>query len=147
MNFFVDFWKKNKSNFLLISFGLIAFIFLLWIVSKNQNERISLLKEDHLFTMGTIRDFTYQKSHIIAKYTYIYLDSVYVGSKSISKFQKENSHQIGQKFLVIFSPQNSEINYLLPAYVNSEEWNEDGWKTPPNNYTTEKAFKYLDSNF
>lgn len=148
MSYFTNYWKKNKEKILWVNFGLIAFILLLWIVSENQNERINQLKENHLFTIGTIRGIEYQRHcKITAKFTFIYLDSVFVGAKEVSKFQKENSHQIGREFLVIFSPQNPEINYLLPIYADSVEWKNEGWNNPPMNYSTEKALKYLESKY
>lgn len=136
----------GKLLFVLI---IIGFIFFAIHVHKRDKRDIENLKDKHVYSIATVRDYTTSgKNGIAIVYTFFYKDSVYIGHKSISRKQKKTTYTIGKRYLVVFNPDDPATKFFLPYPVyDSIMIKREGWKRSPTGQTELQVFKYLESNY
>lgn len=138
-------WVENVFTAIIIG-GFVIFGFY---VFGQTNDRIESLRKNHLYAIATIKDYgTVGKNGTSIIYSYLYNDSVYLGRRSIHKSQKENTYAIGKNYMVIFNPENPNVNFFLPYPIHDSVLiKQEGWKILPTGQTDEQVFKYLEDNY
>ena len=136
-----DFFHKENGNTLIGIFVLISFA-IITIKIKN-NYALKSIEDERLYTIGRISGFSKTKTTRFVKYIYSYNGKSFQSEKSYSN----ENHVIGERFLVVFNP-NDNTNFLLPYKIdlNIEE-PINGWKIPPNDIDENDIINYLKNKY
>lgn len=139
--------KVNKKvEYINMLWALLFFIgVLIFIYFRNHNS-LGEIKENHIYTVGTVRDYSPTRTGRMLKYTFSYKEDAYVGGYKF--YGKNERFDIGKKFLIIFNPDNPETKFFIPYSLPDNMYAPpEGWKEPPLLITEEDVMKYLEEKY
>lgn len=144
-----DFLPKKvnkKQEYLSVLWAVLFFIGVVLVIYFTNHNSLGKIKEKHVYTVGTIRGYSPARTGKMLNYTIAYKDSIYVGGFKF--YGKDERFTIGNRFLVILSPDNPEtkffIPYLIPKDVDAPP---EGWKDPPLDITEADVMRYLEEKY
>jgi|SRR5690606_20549310 len=139
--------KVNKKEELLsILWAILFFLGVVTIIYFSNRKSLGKIQENHVYTIGTIRDYAPSRTGKSLIYTYMFKGIAYTGGY---KFYGQNEKfSIGNRFLVILSPDDPDIAFFIP-YQIPEDINapNNGWEKPPLNITETAVMRYLEEKY
>lgn len=139
--------NKKDENFNLLWAILILIIVGGGIYFRNNNS-LRDIKEKHVYTIGTVRDYSPSRTGKMLNYTYFFEGKTYTGGYTF--YSKHERFAIGNRFLVILNPDKPETKFFIPHLITEDIHAPlEGWKEPPLdiNITETDVMKYLDETY
>lgn len=139
--------RINKKDEIINLIGaLLLFIIIALFIYFRNHSSLGEIKENHVYTVGTVRDYSPSRTGRVLKYTFSYKNEVYVGGYTF--YGNDDRFAIGKKFLVIFNPKDPETKFFIPYSLPDSTYAPiEGWKSPPLSITEEDIMRYLDEKY
>ncbi len=137
---------NRKEEYLKILWAVLFFIgVVLFIYFRNHNS-LKKIKDNHVYTVGTIRDYSPSRTGKMLNYTFSYNQNIYTGGYTF--YSNDEMFAIGKKFLIILNPDDPEIKFFIPYQVPDSIYApQEGWKEPPLSLKEDEIIRYLDKKY
>ena len=137
--------NKKDENFNLLWAALILVVVGVFIYFRNHNS-LGEIKEKHIYTVGTIRDYSPSRTGKMLNYTYFFKGKAYTGGYTF--YSKDERFTIGNRFLVILNPDDPETKFFIPYQISEDiDVPLEGWKEPPFDITESDVMRYLEVTY
>lgn len=144
-----DFLPKkvnNKEEFLSILWVVLFFIGVVLIIYFTNHNSLGKIKEKHVYTIGTVRDYSPSRTGKMLNYTYFFKGKAYTSGYTF--YGKDEKFATGNRFLVILNPDEPETKFFIPYQIPDDiDAPPAGWEEPPLDITEADVMRYLDDTY
>jgi|SRR5690606_4880120 len=137
---------NKKEEYLGILWAVLLFVGVALVIYFNNHKSAKKIKENHVYTIGTVRDYSPSRTGKMLNYTFSYKGKAYTGGYTF--YNNNGKFAIGKKFLVILYSDNPDIKFFIPFSIpNGTYAPPEGWKEPPFGITEKDVMRYLDEKY
>lgn len=137
---------NKKAENLNLLWVVLFFLGVVAIIYFSNQKSLGKIKEKHIYTIGTVRDYAPSRTGKSLIYTYMFKGTAYTGGYTF--YGQNEKFSIGNRFLVILSPDDPDIAFFIPYQIPHDiNAPNNGWEKPPLNITEMDVMRYLEEKY